>query len=511
MRNSVLAITILIAGALGSASAWDGVQAVAVQSEPKVSPARERALARVKEHMRSQDEALAKADAAQAVQEGEFGLISSGDDRWPSAPPVAAICFTPDGGVPDELYYYGHGDFITPEVSAPFKYFRAYNRFIVEHADFPHADICRLRGESEVADQGLAVTRPARDVARPPRDLFEAARRGTAADVRKFLDAASVDAMDGLQMTALSWAVARNNRPAIELLLAARANPWIGGAEDWTRHGWRSAIFWSAALGREDDFKRFVKLPGRPSDEDGWPSTFMSAAMSGGSKAILRHMLAEPNAGVRLEFLNRPLPSAELFAIVLKRQPDLATPLLFRAANSLHGRPDLVRVALDAGADPNAVESYETPLTEASSAIAEKSVEIVDMLLKAGADPNFEPHRTRGPVYVAVRMLKLDGEEAAIDERARTIFHKLIAAGGDPNQLDYQGRPPIWFLLFPYSFSHEELDASFVTPKLLKMLVDSGMDINAVWNGKRVLPLVEAQDGKDSDLARTLRELGAKP
>ena len=51
---------------------------------------------------------------------------------------------------------------------------------------------------------------------------------------------------------------------------------------------------------------------------------------------------------------------------------------------------------------------------------------------------------------------------------------------------------PIWFLMFPYSSDHKTLDASFITPELLEMLVQNGMDVNAVWNGKRVLvkPLV---------------------
>ena len=64
--------------------------------------------------------------------------------------------------------------------------------------------------------------------------------------------------------------------------------------------------------------------------------------------------------------------------------------------------------------------------------------------------------------------------------------------------------------MFPYGYDHTKLDASFVTPELLEMLVSNGMDVNAEWNGKRVLGPVEAQAGRDSELARTLRKLGAK-
>lgn len=42
------------------------------------------------------------------------------------------------------------------------------------------------------------------------------------------------------------------------------------------------------------------------------------------------------------------------------------------------------------------------------------------------------------------------------------------------------------------------------------MLVQNGLDLNVVWKGKRILPLVEAQAGADSELAVTLWRLGAR-
>lgn len=52
--------------------------------------------------------------------------------------------------------------------------------------------------------------------------------------------------------------------------------------------------------------------------------------------------------------------------------------------------------------------------------------------------------------------------------------------------------------------------ARSVTPELLEILVRSGMDLNVEWNGKRVLGLVEAQAGRTSEFASTLRRLGVR-
>jgi ankyrin repeat protein len=310
-------------------------------------------------------------------------------------------------------------------------------------------------------------------------------------------------------MSALAWAVARDNKPAIDLLMSFGANPWATHKDELNGESY-PAIFWAAALGRRTEFERFAKRPGRAFDE--WPSHYLTAAMSGGDRQILEHLLAEPHQPVRFELLNSPLPDAAIFEPVLKLQPELAEPLMFSAIESFNDRPDLVRLALAHGANANAFRSYETALAKASGGIATHGIEIVDLLLKAGADPNLVSHRTR-PIWQALQSMKLD--ESSIHwkptGRARSKFNRLLASGADLNLPSWQGLPPIWFLLFPYSFDHTKLDASFVTPELLEMLASNGMDVNAEWNGKRVLGSVEARAGRDSELARTLRRLGAKP
>jgi len=453
--------------------------------------------------MRGDRAQQAHADAEQAAREGVFGLIETGDARF-ELEPVGAICFTPGGKGPLTLTSFGHGDAIGPEEAAQIGYAEAYDRAMVEQPNYPFRDLCRARtdGDNKTRTDDLSlVTRPAREVSGPPYDLFEAARRGSAREVRRLVRPGSINSVDGVGMTALAWAVARKNQAAFDTLLSAGAVPWL-------EEPYGAAVYWAATLGRGAMFERLVKLPGRPFDK--WPPLYMTMAVQGGDPSILKHMIAEPHDVVRIEYLRRPLPEATIFELLLERMPNLAQPLLFEAMNYPGDRPDLVRMALARGANPNVVEQYESPLAKAAKGIEPDSVEIVDMLLKAGADPNMPSHRTR-PVWEAVRMLKLDGRFDEFDGRAMANFHRLVMAGADLKLPDWQGLPPIWFLMFPYSYDHSKLDASFITPDLLEMLVQNGMDVNAEWNGKRVLGPVEAQAGRDSELAQTLRRLGARP
>ena len=105
--------------------------------------------------------------------------------------------------------------------------------------------------------------------------------------------------------------------------------------------------------------------------------------------------------------------------------------------------------------------------------------------------------------------MRIDGERGEWAARARSIFLTLVAAGARLDLPDDQGRPPISFVLFPARWGHWELDER-VPPELIELLVKHGVDVNAMWEGKRVLAAVEEQSGRDSPLATTLRRLGAR-
>lgn len=433
-------------------------------------------------------------DAQAAARRGEFGLIVTGDGARGGRSAPGVICFTPYFQEPSTTLGYPHSDAITPEVERWLGYASAYNRTIVDHAGYPDADLCRPVVRGEDRPQGhWPIDKPARVVNRPIGSLHEAARRGSAADIRRMLRSASVNTFDGVGMTPLAWAVARNNDAAIDALVAAGANPWL------SNNGWnQNALFWAAAFGRQAEFERLANLPGRTQRE--WPAIYLNAALHGGSKPIIQHILAEPHAKYRIDMQPSPLPAPELLDLV---KHEMSARDLMREGLELQGRPDLVHLALTNGADPNAAS-----LASVAKGIYPSSLEIVDMLLAAGANPNGDARER--PIWQSIRMLKLDDKPTEVDQRATTIIDKLIVAGADINLPNEQRVPTAWEIFFPRSFDRTEYDPSFVTPALLELLVSKGLDLNVSWQDRPLLAAVEEKGGADSELATTLRRLGAR-
>jgi ankyrin repeat protein len=453
-----------------------------------------------------------QADAAEAARAGRFGLIVSGRRGSDSTPGV--ICFTPRRSPPERAATFERGDMIGPREMAQEAYASAYNRTLVSQSNYRDADLCRLITPAEAAQdpQTPLIDRPARKVGGAPRDLYDAARRGGARDVAVFLKTTPINALDGVKMTALSWAVARDNKPAIDVLQRAGADPLAG---DYGERG-RGALYWAAALGRAPTFERLLRglTPDLEKKYFGpdriWPAHYIAAAVQSNTPAMVQAIQALPHRPLELWTLGGKLRGPAVLELALRdHPPGLANDVLAKALDPGGGRLDLVRLALAQGADPNKLVSYETPLSLAARGFAPDSPQAVDLLLKAGADPNLMAHRRR-PVWAAVATMKLDARHDETDDRALAIFHRLRAAGADLNLPDWQGRPPAWTLLFPFTFDHGKLDASFVTPSLLELLVSNGLNLNTKSEGKRLLAVVEAQAGRDSELATTLRRLGAR-
>jgi ankyrin repeat protein len=496
------AILVLLPGLLLSTSHTSSAGA-AGEARPSVSSSE---LERVRQEVRARIARGADpvSDAAKAARRGDFRLIVLGQHGM--LYPAGATCFTPYRQAPEALTRLQHSDFIDAEVSSWYRYASAYNRALIDHPLYPDAGLCRAAAEPNDQDYNryYPVATAARQVSTPPATLHEAARRGGARDVRRLLaSAGDIDALDGLDMTPLSWAVARDNRTAVDALLRAGASPWVSGVRG------QDALFWAAQLGRRAYFERMERVPGRHGE---WSPMHLAAAASGGNVAIIALMLEQPHSKFRLDMLLSPLPSAASLELILKREPGLADELLWEATDYPADRADLVELALRHGADPNHNGNgrYGTLLGAFANGISPASVKIVDMLLKAAADPNLISHRQR-PVWLAVGGLTLGVRSPELKARATAIFQRLVEAGADLNLPNDQGVPPARVLLFPYRGTHDKLDASFVTPPLLEMLVRNGLDLNAPWQGKRILPLVEEQAGVDSELAMTLRRLGARP
>jgi ankyrin repeat protein len=485
---AALALPLSHAGATDRAWSWQNLEA-------SVAAQRERA----------------QTDAARAIKASNFGLILVG----PFGLPIGTSCYTPYGRPNKVLSEWRMGDVITPEFARETAYAQEYNTAIVESAAYPDADICRaqLPGDPRVDRGPPLVNRAARTVVRPIMTLHEAARRGDAQDIRTFLAKTPVDTPDGNSMTALAWAAARGNVPAIQVLLEHGAS--VGRSGEGAHS---SAIYWAVATGRANILKLLVRQSSEARPKT-WPASYLIAAANSGKPEVLQILmddLYERPDNDRI--FDRGMPEQEILKLLLARHvTGFADSLLFRSLENHDAetlRLDLISMAIAYGANPNTTRRYgETPLGLASHGFHEGSIEASDLLLKAGAavnQPSEErPLMPRRPVWNAVNTMLLGtSDETCL--RARAIFERLVAAGADLRLLDENSKPPVWFLVTPYRRHPEQIEAQPELAKLLPMLVASGMDVNATWQGRTVLPLVEQQLGRDTPIAVVLRTLGAK-
>lgn len=362
-------------------------------------------------------------DARQAVAAGSNGLIAVGD--FGSRQPNGVICFTPFGIAPELAARIGIGDVLTAREVALLKFAERYNRTAVVQPNYRDTDLCRVsvKSDSELRGDIWLDARSTPVVLSPVTSLHQAARRGDRADIRRWLTPASLNEADGVSMTPLAWAVARDRPRAIEALLEARADPWFGGSYEMT------PIYLAALKGRADYFDclRRLALPSLVT----WPPRYVAAAVAGGNSAIIRRMLSEPHYPVHAPGAWATLPEAASLELLLKSHPDLATPLLWEAVQSVRARPDVIALGLRYGGDPDArapIGSYGTLLGRVSNGSDPASEAIVRMLLAAHADPNLISHRER-PLQIAkqARSSRWNSQETRM--RAAAIADALKSAG----------------------------------------------------------------------------------
>jgi ankyrin repeat protein len=163
------------------------------------------------------------------------------------------------------------------------------------------------------------------------------------------------------------------------------------------------------------------------------------------------------------------------------------------------GDADAVRALLDAGADLEAEDPWQE--TALFAATQNGDLQTLQLLLDRGADPNHRNRRGQTPLMFAVwcedgralemidRLLRAGADVDAKDEGGSTALNDaagkidphlvriLLDAGADPNAYEnYRGWAPLLHSLFPYG-------DEAVHVEVLRLLLASGADPNARGRG----------------------------
>jgi ankyrin repeat protein len=317
--------------------------------------------------------------------------------------------------------------------------------------------------------------------------ILDAADKGRADDLRRLLDAhpGLINARGGgfWGRTALHMAAWRNQQACVRLLLERGADVHMRdfGDNAYALHFAAEAAdlavvemlveAGSDVVGEGDDHQFGVL---------GWASCFRHVRedvaeylLRHGAKLNLWSAIALDRVGDGRYFIARD-PS--LLGARMSRSEHHRSPLHHAAAKN---RPDIVRLLLDLGADPNATDAIgATALTTAAQESADPA--IVAMLRQAGAKLDF---------MAAVNLKRYDLAEAMLRE--------------DPSRIRPDGRDTIALHL---AVAKKNADT-------VRWLLAHGVDVNAkrvMWDCNLTALHMTAETGA-IDIARILLDAGADP
>lgn len=396
--------------------------------------------------------------------------------------------------------------------------------------------------------------------------LIFAASAGHRAMVELLLaNGADVNAVDLKGKTALMEAAAKGFKSVVEVLLANKADPGPQDSDGST------ALILATSNGQTDIVERLLTAVAEVNVADKKGRTPLSFAAGAGNRRIVELLLAKgahvdpkgPNTFPPLmaAVQNRRL---EIAALLLQHHADVnvktadgGTPL-FQAAVA-NEQTEMVKLLLEHGAEPNVRGVYDMPgrlhrleITPLHVAAGRGNQEVVELLLRGGADVNATDGEGAFPLHYAVgynqpataEMLLGKGAnprprvnwsvagsirnvtplELAIDLKIPTMVELLLAKGAEVEPADAANSPlhravdvddpQVMQALLARKPNLDVEDRNNMTPlqkavgnkklKMASLLLDAGANVNVTHESDGKTPLFWAVEWLNKDMVELL-------